>query len=306
MFFMRLIIFISFVCSFISLLACDIPNNRQVENTEIKEDSIPFLSREVAGKIENIEIDEASGIVASRSFPGHFWTHNDSGDYARLFFIDETGQTVSEVKIAEATNRDWEDITIFYDKETQKNYILIADIGDNKAQYEFLTLYMIEEPSTMMPTETTLPIYKKMILKYPNGKRDAETVMVDPKTQDIYIVSKREPQVFLYHIAYPYPLADTIVPQKILTLPLTQIVAGDISPDGKEILLKNYDFIYYYKRENNETISQALAHEPLLLAYTKEPQGEAICFSHDATSFFTVSEKSPLGITPILYRYRRK
>lgn len=276
----------------------DVPQNEM--------DSLPFLDREVAGILDNKAIDEASGLVASVAFPGYLWTHNDSGDEARLFLLNASGKTIAQVNISGASNRDWEDIAIDYNPETQKSTLLVADIGDNKAQYDYVSLYFIEEPAQLITKDTLLPVIKKMILRYPDGRRDAETLMVDPLTHDIYIMSKREPQVALYSITYPYPEKDTLELTKVLTLPHTKIVAGDISPDGKEILIKDYDFIYYYKRNLNESIAQALAKEPVQLSYTREPQGESICFSLDQLYFFTLSEKSPLGITPVLYRYPRK
>lgn len=295
-----------FVISLYSLPACssEMPLVKDVKPQET--DTLPFGSREKAGSLDHKEIDEASGLVASIRFPGYFWTHNDSGDDPRLFLIHESGKTVAQVSISEAINRDWEDISIIYDSETQKSTLVIADIGDNRAQYNHVTLYMIEEPLYQITGDTVLAVSEKKILTYPDGPRDAETLMVDPLTRDIFIISKREPEVSLYQIRYPYSQSDTIVPEKVCTLPLTQIVAGDISFDGSEIIIKNYDFVYYYARLPHETVADALKKSPQTLSYIREPQGEAICFSHDKMFFYTLSEASPLNITPVLYRYRRK
>lgn len=282
-------------------------NTVEMEDILLTElDSIPFGSRELSGTIDNKDIDEASGLVASIQHPGYFWTHNDSGDEARLFFIHESGKTQAQVTISGARNRDWEDIALSFDPITQNSTLWIADIGDNRAQYSYVTLYMVEEPSFEITHDTILSVTKKMTLVYPDGPRDAETLMTDPKTQDIFVLSKREPEVSLYRIQYPYPQSDTIILEKVLTLPVTQIVGGDISGDGSEILIKNYDTVYYYTRQPDETPIDAMRKTPVILPYIREPQGEAICFSFDKRYFYTLSEKSPLGITPVLYRYERK
>ncbi len=287
-------------------ISCTKQNLPSDEPVTMAMDSIPFLGREVAGSLENKLIDEASGLVASTSFPGYLWTHNDSGDEARFFLTNSTGIHVSEIKINGALNRDWEDITSGTDPVSHRNFVLIGDIGDNNAKYKFVTLYQVYEPSTLPVKDTTLQVAKKYTVTYPDGPRDAESLMIDPLSNDIFILTKREPQIFVYRIAYPYPTTDTIVAEKTTTLPFTQLVAGDISQDGLEILIKNYDSVYYFKRNLNESITATLQKMPVVLPYIREPQGEAICFSKDGTSYYTVSEKTALSTTPVLYKYRRK
>ena len=47
-------------------------------------------------------ITEASGLVASRAHAGVFWTHNDSGDAARLFAIGPGGSNEGEISLQDA------------------------------------------------------------------------------------------------------------------------------------------------------------------------------------------------------------
>lgn len=269
-------------------------------------DTIPFMDRQAAGVLENKEIGEASGLVASITMTDRFWLHNDSGDSARLFLITGTGGHVAEVRLKGAINRDWEDITTLEDPVTKQPFIIVGDVGDNLARYDYGILYRILEPSGGITGDTTLDVQQTMIFTYPDGPRDAETLMADPVTGDLYIVSKRESAVGVYRIAYPYPTMDTIIPEKLMTLPLTQIVGGDISADGREILLKNYDFVYYFTRQAGETVMDALSRPAIQLPYVREPQGEAVCFSKDGKAFYTVSETTAFKIPPVLYKYGRK
>src|SRR6267142_6134039 len=45
------------------------------------------------GFLENRAIDESSGIVASRTSPGMYWTHNDSGDGPFIYAFDDRGHS---------------------------------------------------------------------------------------------------------------------------------------------------------------------------------------------------------------------
>ena len=164
----------------------------------------------------------------------------------------------------------------------------------------------MDEPTITSNKDITVNQYDKITFRYEDGRRDAETLMVDPLSGDIYIVSKRESNVQLYKISYPYNFSDTVTAVKIMVLPFTQIVGGDISADGKEILLKNYNKVWYYPRKNGKTIAEAMSLKPYETTYMQEPQGEAICWSKDGKSFFTLSEESPFKIAPVLYRYDKK
>ncbi len=79
-------------------------------------------------------------------------------------------------------------------------------------------------------------------------------------------------------------------------------VGGDISSDGKQIAIKNYWVVYYWEREDGESIPDALSRKPVQLPYKPEPQGEAIGFSYSGDRYYTLSENR-FRITPVLYQY---
>jgi hypothetical protein len=83
------------------------------------------------------------------------------------------------------------------------------------------------------------------------------------------------------------------------------IVAGDISSDGSEIVAKNYDHIYYWKRQKNEKLEDAIARPAEELVYTAEPQGESIAFDRTGTGFYTLSEQKK-KMPQHLFFYKRK
>ncbi len=267
-----------------------------------------FGPREDRGLIEFAAINEASGIAASKKNINVLWTHNDSGDSARIFAMNNNGEHLGVYTIENAVNRDWEDISVGPGPDENENYIYIGEIGDNLAQYDLKYIYRIPEPvvdENQSPVNISLGSADVIKYRYPDDLRDAETIMLDPLTKDIYIVSKREDNVRVYLAAYPQSLTDTLTLQHIATLPLTQISAGNISFDGKEILLKNYDSVYYWRRDLQQSIAEVLTNNQYyLLPYTREPQGEAICWSYNADGYYTISEEV-LNIQAHLYFYPR-
>jgi hypothetical protein len=51
-------------------------------------------------------------------------------------------------------------------------------------------------------------------------------------------------------------------------------------------------------------LEQTLSGKATLLPYEPEPQGEAIAFSPEGNTYFSLSEKK-LRVNPVLYRYDR-
>ena len=268
-----------------------------------------FYDEQVLAQIDDTRIDEASGLAESLRYPGHFWIHNDSGDEARLFLVNTKGKTVVTLSLQGITHRDWEDIATGPGAQPGESYIYVGEIGDNNAQHAYKNIYRLKEPilNNLNEGQTLLSgAVETITFSYQDGNRDAETVMVDPLTNDIYIVSKREEQVQMYVMEHPQTLTDTLLLPVIRKLPFTWITAGDISADGSEILLKTLTTVYYWKRNHAEPIHETLSREPVQLPYLKEPQGEAIAWLKDGAGYVTVSEKAKTLIVPTLYFYKRK
>ncbi len=261
----------------------------------------PFGQGKNKGIVDG-RLEEASGLVASTANPGYFWTVNDSGNPAEVFLIDSNAR-LKLVCNVNVKNRDWEDVAIGDGPRPKVKYLYVADIGDNLALQEYKYLYRFEEPSLKDGEHQEVSKVDTLVVQLPDGKRDTETLMIDPTNNDLYIVSKREDHVHLYRHPFPYP--DTIRPANMMTLPFTQIVAGSISFDASEVLLKNYDSIYYWKRTGEKSLLELLAKKPLRLLYQRELQGEAICWTNDASGYYTLSE-SPEHRMAYLKFYKRK
>jgi hypothetical protein len=263
-----------------------------------------FHPAEARKAMDNRDIDEASGLVASINNPNMLWAHNDSGDKARIFLLNEQGEFKAEFTLLGVENRDWEDIAIGPGPDPAKNYLYVGEIGDNRAVYDKKYIYRFEEPR-LQDADKKIRNVEIITYVYPDGKRDAESLFVDPLTKDIYVLSKRENNIGIYRAAYPQSTTATITLEKLGTMPFLYTVAADITPDGQEILTKTYNAIYYWKRKAGATIAETLMSPAVQIPYLVEPQGESIAWKRDGSGFFTLSEEAN-KVQPVLYFYRRK
>ncbi len=253
-----------------------------------KHDNASFAKGYDLGAVEE-RLHEASGLTASIANPGHLWTVNDSGNPAEVFLIDDHARIKLVCTLQNIENRDWEEIAIGNGPVPGKKYLYVAEIGDNQAIYEYKYFYRFEEPTLKNGAQQIITNFETLVVKLPDGKRDTETVLIDPLSNDLYIISKREENVNVYQERYPYA-KDTLRPVKVMTLPYKKIVAGSISPDGQEVLIKNYNQIFYWKRSDGQSLIEVLAKKPVELPYDPEPQGESISWNLDASGFYTLSE----------------
>ena len=251
------------------------------------------------------EIDECSGIAHSRLNPDLLYVQNDSGGSATVFALDLEGKLKHKLSLEVASNRDWEDIAVGPGPIAGRSYIFVGEIGDNNARYDNIAIYRFPEPS-LAATDSleTITTYDTIRIRYQDGARDAEALFVDPRTKDIYLISKREAEVGVYRLSYPQSTTELNIATKIATLPYNWVTAADISPKGDKILVKTYTNVYRYKRGKRQSIAEALSRSPGTLAYTIEPQGEAICFDQEGKGRYTLSEKHD-DIQLQLYYYRR-
>lgn len=262
-------------------------------------------SRIDCGAIENDRLREISGIAASWRNPGILWVHNDSGDRNRIYAIDGRGRHRGTFTLVGARARDWEDIAVGPGPAPGASYIYVADIGDNDNKFPAVHVYRVREPAlpdTLAPGKFRLLQVDRLTFTYPDRPRDAETLMIDPLSGDLYIVTKREKQVRVYRAAAPITPGEQQELVLAAKLPFRYAVAGDISRDGRKILIKSYSEIYYWQRRRPEPLAQALRRPPQRVPYVPEPQGEAVCWDPDGAGYYTTSEERN-GIPAHLFYY---
>ncbi|CCH52047.1 putative lipoprotein [Fibrisoma limi BUZ 3] len=284
-----------FLASLLGLVSCELttPGSSEVQ----------FSSEPTTTPVAPGQIDEASGMADSRSQPGNLWIQQDSGSPAELILLGHDGTVKGKAAVPNASNRDWEEMASGPGPQDGVNYLYIGEIGDNNGQYPTCLIYRLPEPANL---QTPIAQVERINFKYPDGPRDAEAMFVDPKTKDIWIISKREPNVRLYKLPYPQNINEVTTAQPFGELPYTFVTGAAISPDGSEIVLRTYTQIVYWKRQDGQSIADAMQKQSArTLPYRQEPQGEAICFGRDGRGYFTISEKA--GASSVnLYYYAKK
>ncbi|MER6203445.1 WD40 repeat domain-containing protein [Streptomyces sp. NPDC001586] len=183
--------------------------------------------------ISDPRIKESSGLAASRIHPGVYWTHNDSDDGPYVYAVDSaTGRTVARVTLTGIGKpRDVEAISLGPDGQ-----LYVGDIGDNRnGTWDHVWIYRFPEPKqlgdvTVKATQFTV--------RYADGARNAEALMVHPVTGRVYIASKDESKGGLYEGPAELSADGSNVFRRVADVPW--VTDGAFSPDGNRLTLRGY------------------------------------------------------------------
>lgn len=280
----------------------------------------------IGNRPNTAEWQETSGLAAPMRVEnaGYIWAQSD-GTINKIFPINiSDGSDDGAWTLVGASPSDVEDLASA--NVGGQPYIYLADTGNNANSTNSrgsgidLRVYRIKEPVVTGSTGnlTSGTDYETINCAYPGGDtpthRDCETLLVDPDTGDMYFVMKRFTPSKVYRLAHAasYTGTQTLEALGTITTPPFTIgadnanggyyVAGAISQDGTEILLKGYEDVYLFTRDpDTQTIYEALqASLSPIRAYVSggypatsppmEPKGEGICYDYYGTDFYTASE----------------
>ncbi|QHC30044.1 MULTISPECIES: PD40 domain-containing protein [unclassified Streptomyces] len=223
-------------------------------------------------------ITESSGLAASHLHPGIYWTHNDSGDGPYIYAVDgATGKTVARVTLrGVGSPRDVEAISIGPHDE-----IYVGDIGDNfDGRWPYVWIYRLPEPKVLKDQTITATQY---VVKYSNGPRNAESMMVHPKTGRVYIIDKKEDGGHLYEGPATLSTTGANIFKPIAPIDLWATDAT-FSPDGGHLAVRGYIGGIYYSWNDGHPERTEMLDVPL------QGQGEGITYSADGTKLLYSSE----------------
>lgn len=253
------------------------------------------------GTVQWSAIVEASGLAESRRNPGVLWTHNDSGNPPRLFALTPAGTHLGVYDVTGVPWGDWEDMAIG-PGPGGVDHLYVGNIGDNESDNPSITIHRIEEPDAD-PAQAPVTVNiaaTALTCVYPDGPRNAETLMCDPRTGDLFILSKADNGVSnLYR--YPAPqdpsTTFTLLYEGTLMfgageLPGTpQTTGGDISPDGTLIAVRTYDRIFVWTRQYGQAVWDAMAASPAFsMVHSTAGLDEAVAFAADGSGMYTLNE----------------
>jgi len=254
------------------------------------------------GNLANPKITEASGLASSRLYPEVLWVINDGGNDPLLYAVGIDGADLGTFRVEDADNYDWEALASFELQDTA--YLLIADVGDNRAQRETSTLYVVEEPAITkigLSIDTVVRIQWRIRFTYEDGPRDCEAVAVDAVRRRVLLMSKRGLEPMLYELPLLPTEDDSIaIAHRLAVIPHFKIpTAMDLSPDGLSAVVLTYKSAYLFFREQNEDWSNAFKKQPQRLRFLKLQQQEAVGFGFYGESVYITSEKVPAPLVRI-------
>lgn len=268
-----------------------------------EEQTSDFQAPSGLGKIASNEITESSGLVVSLCQENVLWTHNDSGDGPYIFAMDRTGMHLGTWKVTNARNLDWEGIATYKDA-TGNCLLYIGEIGNSKDGERLEhTIYRFPEPSlqetdrntTRENANTTEPS-TELRFSYPDRRRNAEVLLVDPKSGSLYIVTKESSDPAAVYklnsdLSSQKQIAVKIAEVTVPAVPFGMLTGGDISTDGERLVLcdyfAGYEFILPSGSDNFDDIWKQ---KPVVIDIGKRKQGEAVAYSIDGNSILATSE----------------
>ncbi|MEW9553775.1 hypothetical protein [Nonomuraea sp. NPDC050783] len=235
-------------------------------------------------------ITESSGLAVSPTHEGVYYTHNDSSAAPTFYAVDGDGRTRATYQVRGAQARDWEAMAATKDPRTGRGVLWFADIGDNlDGAWPDVSVYKVMEPRTI--GDATLPAVRYRF-RYADGARNAEGIMVDPRTGRLYVVSK-EFAGGVYAAPRKLRADRTNVLRKVGSA-AAPVMATDAAyaPDGSSYVIRTYFSATLYKPSGEQ------------LARVTMPelrQAESIAYTADGKALLTGSEgpKSPVYRVPL-------
>ena len=254
------------------------------------------------GSFRDSRITESSGVVPTSTAGGVFWTLNDSGNEPLIFAVDTAGVTRATFRIAGATNLDWEALSL--GPCGDRRCLYIGDTGDFQvARRPTVTIYRVVEPTLPSPAGET-PLLDSLVIRYADGPRDVEALVVTP-TGDIALINKgwREP-VAVYWVPRESWTRGRVTARPIETLPIegrllngSLVTDAALSPNGGQLAVRTYANLYVFQRGEH---SRWLPDHPDRRCPIGglEPQGEGVAWWDEHTLILT-SERGATSSAPI-------
>jgi hypothetical protein len=277
------------------------------------EKPVPGTTEEVA-IFNDKRIKESSGLCRSGRHAGIFWTMNDSGGEPCIFAIDQKGGTRAKVRVRDAANFDWEDLASGTDADGTR-VLFVGDIGDNFHMRASIQVYEIPEPDIIEAgkpvDETSSSVPKIWRANYPDGKHNAESLLVHPLTRRIHILTKSDDgKCALYAFPEKLETDKSMTLIKIIDLQFPAVVrAGKrphdncmttsacFSPDGSRLVVSTYSSLYEWALPEGMLLEKAMMAPPVRIEPRLYPQVEGVCYDADGVTLWFTSERLP---TPLV------
>ena len=292
---------ISFAVGAVLAMSCSQASSNDGSTVNATELSSDWTKPVIVGRIENKDVKESSGLAVSPCQPNVFWTHNDSGDDAFIYAMDSTGKNLGSYEVTNARNDDWEDIAAYKDADGIC-YLYIGDTGNNKLERAEIPIFRVKEPTISnsgSPSDEedslrTEPA-QTALFKYQDTPHNSETMMVNPKTGDVYVLTKRvDGPSLVFKFKPNFGSNQAVIAQKVgevsvPSVPNGLLTGGAISPDAKRVILCDYSGGYELTT-TSATFDDIWKSKPVAVDLGERKHGEAITFSADGKALFGTNE----------------
>ena len=255
-------------------------------------DPAPFAT------VANPEIDESSGLAASRRFPGLFWTHNDSGDKARIFPLlpgsaPEGRPFRKGIRVKGAEHVDWETIALLEDGR-----LAVGDVGNNRNNRKDLRIYLFPEPDPYRDREVA--VEQTLRFRYPDqetqigrkGPRNFDCEAMFARNGKLFLLTKHRDDDATKLYRFSDLDRDETVPERIARFPIGGRVTGaDASPDGKRVAVLTYDALWLFEGFEGDDIFNGKKRKRLLEADQCESvafDGETLIVGNEEGELFRI------------------
>ena len=268
----------------------------------VSEDLNSFNQLSIVTQLSDL-VDESSGLVFLNN---NLITFNDSGGSNSLYEIDVfNGEVIRTVDIINATNNDWEDISV------DSEYIYIGDFGNNYGNRQDLLIYKISISDFLNSANNS--VYAEEInFSYSdqinfqsnpyNSNFDAESII--SLNDSLYVFTKNwvDGKSNVYSISknagnYIASKIDSVDAQGLIT-------AAEYNINSNTVTLLGYDadspFIIELSNFNESNFSQGLISKfPLTVPETSSIQTEGLT---NIDNYYYISAEGYLGNPQVLYR----
>jgi hypothetical protein len=261
---------------------------------------IPFAPFQAAGSVPtgvppSGTLTEISGVEASRRNPGVLWVHDDSGHGAIVVALRSDGALAQAYELAGISPVDWEDVALGPGPDPGREYLYLADIGDNGASRSEIALVRVPEPDVPAAPGPLRALGGAETFRcvYPDGSHNAETLLIDPLDGTPYVLTKElSTTARLYR--YPLPLDPGVTKTLVHAgtfggLPIL-FTGGDVAPDGSFVFARSVLAIQAFPRAPGATLASAFAAAPCPVAVNAQGQAEALAVEPDGLGLVAVSE----------------
>ena len=255
-------------------------------------------------ELQDRGLKEASGLAASLRWPGVYWALNDSGNSPSVFAVDEQGRSRGTFRVEDAENVDWEAMQVGPGRDGG-SALYVGDIGDNDRERREVVIYRVPEPQPAQAGARSAngrtDDAEAFKIQYPNGPRDAEGLLVHPRTGEVLVVTKEVlGRAGIYRLPLPLEARKTVKLERLAEVDMARVgvkidVVTDatVSADARLVTLRTYTSALEYDVPPGAPLASVWGQTPRVARLDDGPQGEGITYRADAGALITIGEITP-------------